>query len=60
MKKPCMGISMVSSVRDCFNDLISTLRLEAGLFEGSLFLVGQYDPPTYVLEEEIIQYSNLF
>ena len=28
---------------------------EGGLFEGNLFLVGQYDPPTFILEVELIQ-----
>ena len=38
------------------------------LSEGDLFCVGQYEPPTFTLEEELIQYkynliqflSNLF
>ena len=29
---------------------------KTGLFEGDLFWVGQYDPPTFILEERLIQY----
>ena len=29
---------------------------EAGVFEDNLFWVGQYDPPTFILEKELIQY----
>ena len=29
----------------------------AALFEGNLFCVDQYDPPTFILEETLIQYK---
>ena len=29
----------------------------AGIFEGNFFCVGQYDPPVFILEEELIQYN---
>ena len=29
---------------------------KAGHFKGNLFWLGQYDPTTFILEEELIQY----
>ena len=29
---------------------------KTGLFGSNLFWVGQYDPPTFIWEEELIQY----
>ena len=47
-----------SSRPDCI--LIILFQLygsKAGLFEGDLFWVGQYDPSqTFILEDELIQY----
>ena len=46
-----------SSGRDCV--LIILIQLygsNARLFEGNLFRVGQYDPQTFILEKELIQY----
>ena len=41
----------------CFDYLISTIWLyKTGLFEGNFFWVGQYDPPTFILQKELIQY----
>ena len=57
MKKPYMGTIIGSSGRDCV--LVILFQIygpEGGLFEGNLFWVGQYDPPTFILEEEQIQY----
>ena len=57
MKKPYMRTIIGSSRRDCA--LIILFQLydpKGGLFEGNLFWVGQYDPPTFILEEELIQY----
>ena len=52
MKKPYMR-SHGSSGRDC-------VLIKAGLFEGNLFRVGQFDhtppPPTLILGEKLIQY----
>ena len=50
MKKPYMRTIIGSSGRDC--DLIILFQLytsKAGLFEGNLFEVGQYEPsqPSY-------------
>ena len=60
MKKPYMRTIIGSSGRDCV--LITLFQLyasKAGLFEGNLFWVGQYDhpPPTVILEEGLIQYN---
>ena len=30
---------------------------KAGLFKGNLFWLGQYDPTTFILEEELIHYQ---
>ena len=35
--------------------LFQLYDFKAGLFEGNLFWVGQYDSPTFVLEEELVQ-----
>ena len=46
-----------SSGRDCV--LVALFQLygsKAGLFEGNLIWMGQYDPPTLILEEELTQY----
>ena len=29
---------------------------KAGLFEGNLFWLGQFQPSTFILKEELIQY----
>ena len=57
MKKPHMRTTIGSSGSDCV--LIILFQLygsKAGLFEGHLFWVDQYDPQTFILEEELIQY----
>ena len=41
----------------CFKYLLLTLSQRAALFEGDLFWVDQYDPPTFILEEELIQHK---
>ena len=56
-----MHIIIASSGRDCI--LIILFRLygsKAGLFEGSLFWMSQYEPPiTFIFEEEeLIQYQH--
>ena len=56
MKKPYTRTIIGSSGRDCV--LIILFQLygsKAGLFEGNLFWVGQYEPLTFILEEELIQ-----
>ena len=57
MNKPCMHTITGSSGREYV--LIILFQLygsEAGVFEDNLFWVGQYDPPTFILEKELIQY----
>ena len=57
MKKLYMCTVVASSGRECV--LIILFQLydsKAGLFEGNLFWVAQYDPPTFILEEKLIQY----
>ena len=57
MRKPYMCTIIDSSGSDCI--LIILFQLydpKAGLFEGNLFWVGQYDPSTFILEEELNQY----
>ena len=52
-----MRTNLGSSGRDCV--LIILFQLygsKAGLFEGNLLWPGQYDPPTFILEKELIQY----
>ena len=57
--KPYMLTIIGSSGRGCV--LIISFQLyacKAGIFESNLFWVDQYDhaPPTFSLEEELIQY----
>ena len=57
MKKPHMRTIMGPSRRDC-------ALIKAGLFEGNLFWVGQYDhslppPPTFILGEKLIQFNTI-
>ena len=57
MRKPYMRTIIDCSGSDCI--LIILFQLydpKAGLFEGNLFWVGQYDPSTFILEEELNQY----
>ena len=43
--------------RDCILAILCQhYGSKARLFEGNLFWVGQYDPPTFILEEELNQY----
>ena len=50
-----------SSGSNCVLIILSQLYgSKAGLFEGNLFWLGQFDPPTFIMEEELIQFlSNL-
>ena len=60
MKKSNMCTITGSSGRDCVLFILFHLySSKAGFFEGNLFWVGQYDPPNFVLEEELIQCYNL-
>ena len=46
-----------SSGRNCV--LVALFQFycsKAGLFKGNLFWMGQYDPPTLILEEDLTQY----
>ena len=57
MKKQYMRTIIASSGRDSV--LIILFQLygsKVGLFEGNLFWMGQYDPPTFILEEKLMQY----
>ena len=57
MKKSYMHTIISASRRDCaLVTLIQIYGSKAGFFEGNLFWVGKYDPPTFILEEELIQY----
>ena len=57
MKKTYMYIIIGSAGREWREwNLISTLWLKGWLFECNLVWVGQYDPPIFILEEELIQY----
>ena len=62
MKKPNMCTIIGSSGRDFVLTWVLIILFQlygsrAGLFEGDLFYVGQYDPPTFILEDELIQYQ---
>ena len=55
IKNSYMHTTIGSFRRDCI--LVIFFQLygsKAGLFEGNLFWVGQYDPLTFILEEELI------
>ena len=57
MRKPYMCTIIDSSGSDCI--LIILFQIcdpKAGLFEGNLLWVAQYDPSTFILEEELNQY----
>ena len=57
MRNPYMGTIIGSSGRECaLVILFQIYGSKAGLFEGNLLGVGQYDTPTFTLEEELIQY----
>ena len=58
MKEPYTRTIIGSSGRDCVLIIIFQLYgSKAGLFEGNLFWVGQYDPhPTVILDKELIEY----
>ena len=59
MKKPHMRTIIGYSRRNCI--LITLFQLyssRAGVFEGDLFWVGQYEPQTLTLEEELTQYKH--
>ena len=48
---------IVSSGRDCaLVILFQIYGSMTGLFDGNLFWVGQYDPPNFIFEKELIQY----
>ena len=58
MKKPYMRTIIGSSGRDSVLVILFQLyRSKAGFFNDNLFWVGQYDPTTFILEEELIQYQ---
>ena len=61
MKKSSMHTIIGSSGSNCVLIILSQLYgSKAGLFEGNLFWLGQFDPPTFIMEEELIQFlSNL-
>ena len=54
MEKLYMHTIIGSSGRD--SALVQIYASKAGLFEGNLFWVGYYDPPTFKLVEELTQY----
>ena len=57
MKKPYIRKIIGSSRKDSV--LITSFQLygsKAGLLQGNLFWVGQYDSPSFILEEKLIQY----
>ena len=55
LKKPYMCLIIGSSEKDCVLIILFQIYgTKAGLFEGNLFKVGQYDHfPTFILEEEL-------
>ena len=57
MKKLYMRTNIGSSERGSVLIILYQLYgSKAGLFDGNLLWAGQYDPPTSILEEELIQY----
>ena len=57
MKKLYMRTKIGSSERGSVLIILYQLYgSKAGLFDGNLLWAGQYDPPTSILEEELIQY----
>ena len=57
MKKPYMCSNIGSSWRDSVLMILFQLYdSKAGITESNLFWVGQYEPPIFILEEELIQY----
>ena len=56
MKKLYMRTIIGSSGRECvLIVLFQPYGSKAGIFENNLLWVGQCDPPTFILEEKLIQ-----
>ena len=63
MRKPHKCTIIGSSGRNCVLILLFQLYGYRAVFHGDLFCVGQYESPslpTFILEEELIQYKYNF
>ena len=57
MKKPYIHTIVRSYGKECVLTILFQLYgSKAGLFDSNLFWVGHCTPPTFILEEQLIQY----